>query len=304
MPLALTEEQQQLADAVGQFAARRAPVEKTRASFDSIASGELPEWWQDFVGHGFHAVHLPESVGGQGGTLDDMACVIEAAAKALLPGPWLSTAAAGAVALSSDVALEDQAAASLLTDLAAGATATVVLPEHSDFTAADGEGGWKLSGSSGLTLGICAAQRIILPARNDDGVEMWFVVDSDAPDVTAEPREGTDLCTDVGVLWLTDHAVAPDSQLIHVDGDRARCVVATMAACAAAGTVRWCLEAATAHLRTREQFGKPIGTFQALQHKAATLLVNTELAEAAAWDAGARRESHSSNTGSQRPRRC
>jgi 3-oxochol-4-en-24-oyl-CoA dehydrogenase len=58
-----------------------------------------------------------------------------------------------------------------------------------------------------------------------------------------------------------------------------------MAACAAAGTVRWCLGAATAYLRTREQFGKPIGTFQALQHKAAMLLVNTELAEAAAWDA-------------------
>ena len=58
-----------------------------------------------------------------------------------------------------------------------------------------------------------------------------------------------------------------------------------LAACAAAGTVRRCAEAATDYIRTREQFGRPIGTFQALQHKAAVLRVNAELAAAAAWDA-------------------
>ena len=109
MPLAITEEQQQLADAVGQFAARHAPVDKTRATFEAIAAGELPSWWQQFVDNGFHAVHLPEQVGGQGGTLMDMACVIEAAATALLPGPWLCTATAGAVALSAEAAIDSTA---------------------------------------------------------------------------------------------------------------------------------------------------------------------------------------------------
>ena len=284
MPLATTTEQQQLADAVAAFAARHAPVAKTRAAFETIASGELPPWWREFVDLGFHAVHLPEQLGGQGGTLMDMACVLEAAATALLPGPWLATATAGAVALSAEAGTST-AVASLLEDLASGATATVVLPEHSTFRAiADGTG-WKITGSSGLTLGICSAQRIVLPARSTDHNELWFVVDVPATGLKALPHKGTDLCTDVGVLDLTDCPMPQTSVLRGIDGERARCVVVTLAACAAAGTVRWCLDAATDYLRTREQFGKPIGTFQALQHKAATLLINAELAESAAWDA-------------------
>ena len=110
MALAITTEQEQLADAVTKFAARHAPVDKTRAAFDSIAAGELPSWWEEFTATGFNAVHIPEEAGGQGGTLADMACVIEAAAAALLPGPLLSTATASAVA-----ALAGTAATPLLT---------------------------------------------------------------------------------------------------------------------------------------------------------------------------------------------
>ena len=126
MALAITAEQEQLVDAVSRFAGRHAPIDKTRASFDSIAAGELPPWWEEFVARGFHAVHLPEQAGGQGGHLADMACVVEAAAAALLPGPLLSTATASAVA-----SLADASAEPLIADLAAGATAVVVLPEHS-----------------------------------------------------------------------------------------------------------------------------------------------------------------------------
>ncbi len=86
MALAITTEQEQLADAVTKFAARHAPLDKTRAAFDSIAAGELPSWWEEFTAHGFGAVHIQEESGGQGGTLADMACVVEAAAAALLPG--------------------------------------------------------------------------------------------------------------------------------------------------------------------------------------------------------------------------
>ena len=164
MALAITAEQEQLVDAVSRFATRHAPIEKTRAMFDSIAAGELPPWWEEFTAHGFHAVHLPEQFGGQDGSLADTACVIEAAAAAMLPGPLLGTVTASAVA-----SLADDSAASLIADLAAGATAVVVLPEHSGVRAtADGDG-WRLTGSSGSTLGICAAQRILLAAHIDGG---------------------------------------------------------------------------------------------------------------------------------------
>lgn len=280
MTLAVTTEQEDLIEAIGRFAARHAPTDKTRAAFDSLAAGELPPWWQEFTAHGFHAVHLPERDGGQGGTLVDLGCVIEAAAAALLPGPLLSTATASAVA-----ALADHSATSLVSALAAGATAAVVLPEHGDVRATRSQDGWRLSGRSACVLGICAAQHILLGAHGDDGVR-WFVLDAKSAhgrNFTIEQQRGTDLCTDVGVLNLVDHFV--DAELSGISIERARCIAVALTACASAGTVRRCTEMATDYIRTREQFGKPVGSFQALQHKAAVLLVNAELAAGAAWDA-------------------
>jgi alkylation response protein AidB-like acyl-CoA dehydrogenase len=282
MALAITAEQEQLVDAVSRFATRHAPIDATRAAFGSIADGELPPWWPEFVEHGFHAVHLPGDVGGQGGSLVDMACVVEAAAAALLPGPLLSTVTASAVASLADASVKP-----LLTELAEGATAAVILPEHSDMRAVSDGNAWRLNGSSGSVLGICTAQRILLCAQTGDGVGLWFVLDpsSEGPGLMVEPQRGTDLCTDVGVLDLVDHIVPASSVVSGISTGRARCIVVALAACAAAGTVRRCSDAATDYIRTREQFGRPVGAFQALQHKAATLLVSSELATASAWDA-------------------
>ena len=279
MALAITVEQEQLVDAVSRFATRHAPIDKTRAAFGSIAAGELPSWWPEFVGSGFHAVHLPVHVGGQDGALADMACVVEAAAAALLPGPLLSTVTASAVA-----GLGDASAKPLLTDLAAGATAVVILPEHGDIHAVRDGASWRLNGLSGSALGICAAQHILLAARTGDGSERWFVA-APGPGLTIESQEGTDLCTDVGVVKLDDHILPDAAEISGISTERARCVVVALAACAAAGAVRRCADAAIEYIRTREQFGRPVGAFQALQHKAATLLVNSELAASSAWDA-------------------
>jgi 3-oxochol-4-en-24-oyl-CoA dehydrogenase len=282
MALAITAEQEQLVDAVSRFATRHAPIDATRAAFDKIAAGELPAWWLEFVEHGFHAVHLPVDIGGQGGSLVDMACVVEAAAASLLPGPWLSTVTASTVASLADASVKP-----LLTELAEGATAVVILPEHSEVHAVADGNAWRLSGSSGSVLGICAAQRILLCARTEDGIGQWFVLDprSEGSGLRVEPQRGTDLCTDVGALDLVDHVVPASSATSGISTERARCVVVALAACAAAGTVRRCSDAATDYIRTREQFGRPVGAFQALQHKAAMLLVNSELAAATAWDA-------------------
>ena len=100
---------------------------------------------------------------------------------------------------------------------------------------------------------------------------------------TVEPANGTDIVTDVGRLRLNEYRAA--EVLTGIDPDRAECVVAGLVASTTAGITQWCVEAVTAHLRIREQFGKVIGTFQALQHSAAMLLINSELATAAAWDA-------------------
>lgn len=282
MTLGLSPEQQDLSVAVGQFAARHAPIAATRDSFDALAAGRRPPWWEALVGNGFHAVHLPESLGGQGGRLIDAACVIEASGKALLPGPLLPTVAAGAVALLADAT---PAAEALLRDLAAGATAAVVLPGDGDFSARPDGGGWLVTGASEVTAGVCAARTVLVAARDEDDALVWVVVDAEKPTARTEAVNSTDLVADAGVLRLDAYRAAGSEVLSGIDADRARCVTLGLLASAMAGIVQWSVEAVTAHLRIREQFGKVIGTFQALQHNAAMLLVSSELTTAAAWDA-------------------
>ena len=282
MTLGLTPEQRELSDAVTQFATRHAPIAATRDSFETLAVGQLPTWWEALVGNGFHAVHLPEDLGGQGGQLIDAACVLESAAKALLPGPLLPTVAAGAVALLADTA---PAADALVRTLASGAPAAVVLPGDGDFTArADGQR-WLVTGASKVIAGASSARVILLAARAGDGEAVWVPVDTAQPTAAIESANGTDLVGDVGVLRLDDYCADTSDVLTGIVPERAESVVVGLVASTTAGIAQWCVEAVTAHLRTREQFGKIIGTFQALQHSAAMLLVNSELATAAAWDA-------------------
>lgn len=281
MSLGLSPEQQELTDAVAQFAARNAPIATTRDSFDDLAAGRIPGWWDALVANGFHAVHLPDDVGGQGGRLIDAACVLESAGKSLLPGPLLPTVAAGAVALLAD---PTPSAQSLLRDLAGGAAAAIVLPDDGLHARAE-DGQWLISGASEVTAGVCAARIILVGARAPDGDVVWAVVDSETPTATAEPVSNTDLVADAGILRLDDYRATDSETLTGIDPERARCVVVGLVASTTAGIVQWCVQAVTAHLRIREQFGKVIGTFQALQHNAAMLLVSSELATAAAWDA-------------------
>ncbi|WP_118913839.1 acyl-CoA dehydrogenase [Mycobacterium shigaense] len=282
MTLGLTPEQHDLGAAVGQFAARHAPIASTRDSFDELAAGKPPQWWDMLVGNGFHAVHLPEELGGQGGRLIDAACVLESAGKALLPGPLLPTVTAGAVALLAD---PSPAAESLIRDLASGTPAALVLPGDADFCARRDGQRWLLAGRSKVTTGARAARVILVGAHADGGEIVWVPVHTGNPSVAVESVPGTDLVGDIGVLRLTDYAADQSSALTGIDPDRAAGVVVGLVASTMAGIAQWCVDVVTAHLRTREQFGKVIGTFQALQHNAAMLLVNSELATAAAWDA-------------------
>ncbi|MDT5175188.1 MAG: hypothetical protein QOG37_2439 [Mycobacterium sp.] len=282
MTVGLTAEQLELSDAVGQFAARHAPVSTTRDSFDALAHGELPAWWDALVANGFHAVHLPEHLGGQGGRLIDSACVLESAAKALLPGPLLPTVTVGAVALLADATPSVEG---LLRDLAAGTPAALVLPGNGEFHARPDGAGWLVSGASDVTAGLCSARAILVAARTQDDDVVWVKIDPENDAATVEAEDGTDIVTDVGRLRLTEHRTTESEVLTGLDSDRAECIAVGLLAATTAGITQWCVEAVTAHLRIREQFGKVIGTFQALQHNAAMLLINSELATAAAWDA-------------------
>ena len=280
MALAITVEQEQLVDAVSRFAdpARAHRQDPCRVRFGSRPANCPPGGRNSSI-VAFTRCTFQAHVGGQDGTLADMACVVEAAAAALLPGPLLSTVTASAVA--SLARCVGQAAADRSGRRRDGGRDSA---RACDVQAVPDGASWRLSGSSGSVLGICAAQHILLAARTGDGSERWFVA-TPGPGLTIESQEGTDLCTDVGVVKLADHVVPDAAEISGISTERARCVVVALAACAAAGAVRRCADAATEYIRTREQFGRPVGAFQALQHKAATLLVNSELAASSAWDA-------------------
>ncbi|MCV7108024.1 acyl-CoA dehydrogenase [Mycolicibacterium chitae] len=282
MALAMSEEQSELTAAVAGFAQRHAPLDKVRAGFEDLAAGRAPEFWDALVAQGFHAVHLPESCGGQGGDLLDAACVLDAAGYALLAGPLVPTVIAGAIAATAD---PGPAAEALLADIAAGAPAAVVLPEAGQLRATPVDGGWSLRGEVGPELGVCAAQRILVSARTDAGDTIWVVVNPADAGVGVTAAAPTDLTRDVGTLRAADHLVAGAAVIPGLDVARARCTAVAALAAEAAGIARWCADNVIAHLKVREQFGKPIGAFQALQHKAAHLYVQSELAAAAAWDA-------------------
>lgn len=277
MPVALTADQAALAETVAGFADRYAAREYTRKHTDRLKQGNLPEFWPELVSLGLTGVHLPEAVGGQGGTLDELAVVLAESGRALLPGPLVPTAVAGAV-----LADAGESAGAALRRIAEGAPAAVIGPEHRvGGTTETGGGATRLTGETGVVLGAASAELFVVAALA--GTETrWYLVERTADGVEVEAKDGADLGRDLGVVRFREVAVAAPLEL---DTDRAEAVATAFLAVEAAGVIRWCSETATEYVKSRVQFGRPIGAFQAVQHRTARLLITSELATAAAWDA-------------------
>ncbi|MET0475780.1 MAG: acyl-CoA dehydrogenase [Mycobacterium sp.] len=280
MAIALTEDHQALADTVTGFAARHTPITATRLAFDELAAGAQTPHWAELVSQALHAVHIAEEFGGQGGGLEELAVIVEAAGAALLPGPFLPTVMASAVVTLGD---DGPVRTRLLTDFASGATGAVIPPTHGLAATPDG-GGWLLSGSSLPVLGLLSARVVIVGAQCGNSV-VWLHLDPLAPGVHREALEGTDLTRDVGRLTLDGVLVATPGEIAGLDATAARAVVVGLLAADAAGVMQWGLHASVEYAKIREQFGQPIGQFQAVKHKAARLFIAEELASAVAADA-------------------
>lgn len=277
MPVALTADQAALAETVTGFADRYAAREYTRKHTDRLQQGGVPEFWPELVALGLTGVHLPETVGGQGGTLDDLAVVLAESGRALLPGPLLPTAVTGAV-----LAAAGDPATAALRRIAGGAAGTVIGPEHGIRLGAESGGaGTRLTGEADVVLGAAAAELFVVAAAAETETR-WFLVERTAAGIEVTPRAGADLGRDLGVVRF--HEVA-DAVPLELDTDRSEALVTAFLAVEAAGVIRWCSDTATEYIKSRVQFGRPIGAFQAVQHRAARLLITSELATAAAWDA-------------------
>lgn len=280
MPLALTEEQTDLAAAVAEFAARHAPIAATRESLALLAAGGRPRHWDELVKNGLHGLHLPEEHGGQGGELADTAVAVEELGRSLLPGPYLPTVLASAAALG---AADCKARTTALEAFAEGATGALVLPT-AGVIAAPTEEGWELTGASGPVLGLLSAELLVVGFETGAGTA-WAVLDAAQPGLRRRAGKPVDLTRDAGTLDLDRAKVPHGAMLDGLDADHVNLVHAGLLAAESAGIMRWAVDAAVDYARIREQFGKPIGSFQAVKHKCATMLISAELAAAAAWSA-------------------
>jgi len=257
-----------------QFAARELVRDWARSSRSSEATrsveqGEADAWRPVFAGLaelGLFGVAVSEDSGGAGGSILDLCAMVEEAAKALVPGPVATTALATLVLSEAGDDRET------LSALASGERFAGVALEGPDVQF-DGE---TVSGSVDLVLGAADGGLLLLPA---DGT--WVLVDTNSDGVQVEPLRASDFSRPLARVALTS---AP-ATVVKASGERVEQLAATVLAAEAAGVTRWSLDTAVAYAKVREQFGKPIGSFQAVKHLCAEMLCRAEQAEVAAADA-------------------
>jgi alkylation response protein AidB-like acyl-CoA dehydrogenase len=269
MPLAVNDDHKSVADVVRSFAAANDLRGVTRKALTRPAAypGVL---WKQMADLGWLGLHLPEEYGGAGYGLTETAVVAESLGAAPAGGPFLPTVVAAAV-IAANGSGEQRAA--LLPSLADGSARASVALTGSVSREQTGA----LRGSCPAALGGTWAQLHLVPVGED-----LVIVAADAAGVQANAVEALD--PSLGLARL-DLAGAPAGQMLPDGLAEALRVLRVLAAAEAAGGARACLDMALAYAKVREQFGRVIGGFQAVKHHLANMLVRTELATAAAWDA-------------------
>jgi 3-oxochol-4-en-24-oyl-CoA dehydrogenase len=284
--IGIDEDHVALRDTVRRWATERSPQTSARAMLDDEVEA-LPAWWDEIGTLGWLGVHLPEEVGGGGGGLLELAVVLEELGRTCAPGPVLATVVASAAI--DAFAVEDDVRKHL-SGLATGADrAGVALAPPTALTRA-GEVAGEVHGEVvdatwEPVLGGPCATVLVLRLPDDGGPgERWAVVDAGEVQVDALP--GVD---------RTRRPVRVRASALHLDRSRTfrspsgaagvTGLAGLLAGAEAVGAAAWCVEVAAEHAAVREQFGRPIGRFQAVKHRCADMLCTLESARAATWDA-------------------
>jgi acyl-CoA dehydrogenase len=293
MALILNDEQTMLRDNARGFLAKNAPIAHLRALRDNRdADGFSRALWKNFVEMGWAGILVPQDYGGLGLGHVDAGVVAEELGRTLTPSPFLSTAVLAATAISRGG--NDQQKKTYLPKIVAGdLIATLAVdefakhhPEKTAMPAARAGNGFKLNGAKTFVIDGHVANLLIVVARTSDNAGdtsglTLFIVDATTPGVRAE-RTSTVDTHNAARIAFEDVNVGADNVLVKIDAgwDLLESVLNVGRAIVAAEMVGVADEAFTrtvAYLKERKQFGKAIGEFQALQHRAANLYCELEV---------------------------
>jgi alkylation response protein AidB-like acyl-CoA dehydrogenase len=278
MQFGLSESQQILKDTARKFFAGESPIAAVRKTMETDTAHDAALWTK-LAEQGFTGIITPEEYGGMGLGKVELVLLMEEAGYALLPGPFFSTVAlAGSVI---DACGTPEQKKKYLQRIAAGqARATLALVEAAGSWDTDGlkisAAGGKLNGTKLFVTDAAVADFIVVVAR--DGV---FVVEAKAPGLHIEPMKGMDLARKI---YAVEFKNTPAEKLGDSSGLAGALNVATAALCAEmTGGMQRTLELTVAYAKTRKQFGKPIGIFQAVQHLCADMYLETESSRSATY---------------------
>ncbi len=287
MNVGFSEEQQLLRESARDFLARECPMSLVRAQMDSPTG--LPDaLWQGIAELGWLGLLVDEAYGGSGLGLVEFAILAEEVGRVLMPGPLLGTAVVAAVAI--DAAGSEEQKQKLLPRIANGSLRIAFAqleagaswePGAIELPAVAHAAGYTLDGVKHFVRDATCANALIVAARDRGGELALFVVDPATPGVTIRPLtfvERTRKVCEVRFEGVELPASARLSGAARTHDVLSRVHdFARVALCAeSCGGAQRVLEMAVDYARQRQQFGQPIGRFQAIQHKCADMLIQSE----------------------------
>ncbi len=290
--MSLTDEHEELRATLRAFLNECSDEATVREQMSTERGYDPDVWIQMAEQMGLAGLIIPEEFGGAGYGYVELLVVMEEMGRALLCSPYLSTAVFAANTLMH--CADERNQKELLTEIAAGRMiATVAHAEPNgrwdiegvEMTATRSGDQWTLSGAKSWVLDGGSAQVFLVVARTDSCLAL-FRVDPEAPGFRHETVPPLDLTRKLSQLHFED----TPAELISAGDQSAnfeRVLALTTAALSAEqmGGAQWCLETAVEYAKTRLQFGRPIGSYQAIKHKCADILVETEFARSAAYAA-------------------
>jgi alkylation response protein AidB-like acyl-CoA dehydrogenase len=291
MNFAFSEEQEELRRTVRAFLEQKSPETEVRRLMDTEAGYDEAVWKQMGEQLGLQGLIVPEEYGGSGFSYVELGVVLEEMGRALLCAPYFSTVALAANTLIHSG--DESAKKAYLPGIASGETiATVAFTEANGrwdeagitMSATQSGDGWSLSGEKMFVLDGHTANLVITAARTANGVSL-FAVDGDAAGLTRTPLSTMDQTRKQAKLEFS----GTPATLIGHEGkgwdvlSKVLDLAAVALAAEQVGGAQKCLEMSVEYAKVRIQFGRPIGSFQAIKHKCADMLLEVESAKSAAY---------------------